>query len=419
MSIGYACINIGRSDTKLSTIRVKNYSTEKMYQIIDQNLKALEEVVKYNIENDIHLFRISSDIMPLASHPINTFPWWQIFKKRLIEIGNLIKSNNIRVSMHPGQYTIINSINEVVVQKSIEDIKYHCMFLDSLQVNYSSKIVLHIGGVYSDKTTSMERFISNFNKLDDNLKNRIIIENDDKSYNIQDVLYISSKIHAPVVFDNLHHKLNPPEKCNKTEFELIEECNKTWSKTDGKQKIHYSQTATNYRNGAHSKTIKAEEFLSFYNNLINKEIDIMLEVKDKNLSAIKCNLLISKPLKIQLVEKEWARYKYYVLSCSATLYNQIRQLLKDKNKIDLIEFYKIIEKAIALNLDKKGQINTAQHVWGYFKKNATEKEKQKFLKLLDTYIKSDKSSNALKNYLYKLSLKYCVEYLLNSLYFYI
>jgi UV DNA damage endonuclease len=419
MAIGYACIQLGSENTKLSSLFIKNYNEEKLIDVINNNLNALEQIIKYNIDNEIKLFRISSDIIPLASHPINSLPWWDIFKERLASIGKLIKDNEIRVTMHPGQYTVINSINEDVVKKSFEDLEYHLKFLNSLNCDNTSKMVLHIGGVYSDKKASMERFIINFNKLDDQIKNRLIIENDDKSYNIEEVLYISEKINIPVVFDNLHHKLNPPENWNLDQFEIIEKCNKTWKKKDGKQKIHYSQSANNLKNGAHSKYINAKEFMAFYNKLLNKDIDIMLEVKDKNLSAIKCNLLTSQHLKISKVEKEWARYKYFVLSCSVNTYNEIRQLLKDKENIDLLKFYTLIENSLNTELNKKAQINALQHIWGYFKKKASDKEKQKFLKLLDGYINKDKTLNPSRNYLYKLSLKYNVEYLLDSLYFYI
>ncbi len=419
MAIGYACIQLGSENTKLSSLFIKNYSDDKLINVINNNLNSLEQIIQYNIENNIKLFRISSDIIPLASHPINTIDWWNIFSDKLSSLGLLIKKNNIRVSMHPGQYTVINSPNEDVVKKSFEDLKYHCMFLDSLNCDNTSKLVLHIGGVYSDKKAAIKRFILNFNKLDNQIKNRLIIENDDKSYNIEEVLYIAERIKIPVVFDNLHHQLNPPKSLNLNQYEIIEECNKTWKTKDGKQKIHYSQSANNLKNGAHSKYIKAKDFMNFYNNLINKDIDIMLEVKDKNLSTIKCNLLTCEHFRISEVEKEWARYKYFVLSCSVNIYNEIRQLLKNKDNVDLLSFYTLIEQSLDIELNKKAQINTLQHIWGYFKKKASDKEKQKFLKLLDDYINKDKTINPSRNYLYKLSLKYNVEYLLDSLYFYI
>ncbi len=419
MSIGYACIHLGSNKTKLSTIHLKYFSEDKFIATLEKNLKALEEIINYNIKNDIRVFRISSDIVPLASHPVNTIPWWDIFAARLDRIGKILKENNVRVSMHPGQYTIINSESESVVEKSIEDLRYHARFLDALSCDKSSKMVLHIGGVYNDKKSAMARFVENYNKLDQAIKNRLIIENDDKSYNIEEVLAISKIANIPVVFDNLHHKLNPPPENKLSPFEWIELCNKTWKSEDGVQKIHYSQTANNYKNGAHSKYIESTQFLSFYNNLKNKNIDIMLEVKDKNLSAIKCNLLIKNNVNVKYLEREWAKYKYYVLGISAKTYNEIRTLLKDKESTNALEFYKLIESSLEKNATKNSQINTIQHLWGYFKNRASVAEKNRFFKLLEAYQRDDKSLVSIKNFIYKLSYKYSIEYLLDSLYFYI
>lgn len=419
MSIGYACIHLGNTDTKLSTLYLKNYSEEKLIEIISKNLDALEVIINYNIKNNIKLFRLSSDIIPLASHPINTTPWWDIFDKKFNQLAHLIKDNNMRITMHPGQYTLINSPKRDVVEKSILDLEYHNRLLKCLKCDNSSKLVLHIGGVYSDKKASINRFIDNFKTLNPEIRNRLIIENDDKSYTIDDVLYISSIINIPVVFDNLHNKLNHDENNSLTEQQLILKCGDTWKEGDGKQKIHYSQSANNFKNGAHSKTIYAKEFLSFYNNLIDKNIDIMLEVKDKNLSAIKCILLTTENKKIKFLEEEWAKYKYFVLSNSQQNYNSIRELLKDKSSFEVIKFYEIIENTLDIKLTKKAQINSLNHLWGYFKNNASEKEKKKFFSLLNSYDSDKKTINSLINFLYKLSLKYNIEYLLNSLYFYI
>lgn len=419
MSIGYACIHMGSNKTKFSSIHLKTYTNEKLISIIENNLNALEEIIKYNIKNKIKLFRISSDIIPLASHEINDVEWWNIFNEKLIFIGKLIKDNGIRVSMHPGQYTIINSINKSVIKKSIKDLEFHTRFIECLNCDSSNKIILHIGGVYSNKRSATDRFIENYMKLDESIKHHLVIENDDKSYNIQDVLNISKETNIPVVFDVLHHKLNPPDNNLFNQFDWIKECSKTWKKKDGNQKIHFSQSANNYKNGAHSKYIEAQSFLNFYNKLESKNIDIMLEVKDKNLSAIKCNLLTTDNLQINKLEREWAKYKYYVLSSSPKTYQKIRNLLKNKSNPNALQFYNLIEESLNTKPLKKTQINSLQHIWGYFKKTATEKEKEKFKKLLLSYTKNERSITYIKNYLYKLAYKYSIEYLLDSLYFYL
>ena len=419
MAIGYACIHLGSSKTKLSTLHVKNFTQEKFLLVLDHNLNALEEILHYNMIHHIQMLRISSDIVPLSTHPINTVPWLDMYKERLTRIGQLIHEQGMRVSMHPGQYTVLNSIHADVVQKAKKDLLYHAKFLDALGCDCTNKLVLHIGGVYGDKKESMHRFVENFATLDPSIKQRLIIENDDKSYTVEDVLSLSKEVHIPVVFDTLHHTLNPPQNNQLSLFEWIKICQETWKSQDGKQKIHYSQTGTNFKNGAHSSSIQAKQFIQFYQQLIDKDIDIMLEVKDKNLSVIKCNLLIMENPPIKYLEEEWAKYKYFVLGNSAKTYQEIRTLLKDKENPDVLTFYTLLEHAFDIPASKMSQINTLQHLWGYFKKRATPQEKKRFLSLLTGYEEDTKSLSSLKNYLYKLSYRYSITYLLNSLYFYI
>ncbi|HEY5561565.1 MAG TPA: DUF1722 domain-containing protein [Clostridiaceae bacterium] len=99
----------------------------------------MKTILLNNIKNNIYMFRISSDIVPLGSHEINTFPWSLYYKEKLSEIGAFAKFNGIRLSMHPGQYTVINSPSEEIANKAIKDLEYHCKFLDSLNIDYTNK----------------------------------------------------------------------------------------------------------------------------------------------------------------------------------------------------------------------------------------------------------------------------------------
>ncbi len=287
MRIGYACLTIGVPDTGIKSCIMKNASEAKLLELISHNLDSLENIIDYNIENNIRLFRISSDLIPFGSSAINKIPWWDLFRAEFLRIGQRIKDNGIRVSMHPGQYTVINSPNEVVVNRAIDDLEYHSKVLDSLGVGKEHKIILHIGGVYNDKKSSVSRFVTSFCNLPIFIRDRIVLENDDKSYNICDALEISAVLDVPVVFDNLHNEINPCD-LEKSDAFWINECKKTWKEDDGIQKIHYSQQDPAKRSGSHSDSIFLDKFLVFYNSLERDDIDIMLEVKDKNLSAVNC-----------------------------------------------------------------------------------------------------------------------------------
>lgn len=416
MRIGYACLTLGVPDTDLKSCMSKNADEEKLLDLISHNLNSLENIIDYNIANNIKLFRISSDIIPFGSSTVNNLSWWDIFSHRLIKLGEKIKTNGMRVSMHPGQYTVLNSPDEGVVERAIKDLDYHTRMLDSLGVGPEHKIVLHIGGIYNNKEEAMKRFVANYNRLSNEVKKRLVVENDDKSYNIKDVLEIGNMLNIPVVFDNLHNKINPFDE-GKGELTWINQCKGTWSEVDGPQKIHYSQQDPTKKPGSHSSTIEINEFMEFYEGLERNDLDIMLEVKDKNLSAVKCINCTRPDKNIKFLELEWSKYKYKILENSHEDYLEIRKLLRNKEDYPAVSFYNFIEEALQKENTIGNSINAAQHVWGYFKDCATEKEKNRFLKVIDGFKEEKTSIKALKNILWKLSIKYNQEYLIDSYYF--
>ena len=414
MNIGYACLTLGVSNTNFKTCTLKNASVERLMEIIDFNLDSLDKLIDYNIENDIKLFRISSDIIPFASSPVNRIEWWRVFSEKFKNLGKKIASSHMRVSMHPGQYTVLNSLTEDVVKRAVDDLIYHNRFLDSLNTDGKNKIILHIGGVYGDKKSAVERFKNNYKKLPDDIKSRLVIENDDKSYSISEVLEIGRALNIPVVYDNLHNEVLPSDP-SKSDLYWIDRARNTWKTEDGTQKIHYSQQNQEKRRGSHSETIDLKLFKKFFEAL-EYDLDIMLEVKDKNLSAIKViNYL--KDNKIKNLELEWSRYKYNILEHSPSIYNRIRNLLKDKSSYPILEFYRLIDQALGEEIIIKNGINAAEHVWGYFKDISSEKEKEKFFSYLNSYEKGSFSVKAIKGLLQKMAVKYDEEYLLSSYYF--
>lgn len=436
MNIGYACLTLGVPGADFRSCMQKNADDERLVELIAHNLNSLENIIDYNLRNQIHLFRISSDLIPFASSPVNRLPWWDLFETQFAHIGEKLKSGRIRVSMHPGQYTVLNSPDKSVVERAIKDLVYHARLLDALGTGADHKIVLHIGGIYGDKALAMQRFEENYNRLDANVKRRLIIENDDKAYTIEDALQIGIKLDIPVVFDNLHHQVNPPvhiqadekplhsghsgersRKDSKADSNWIDEAGRTWKVADGRQKIHYSQQEPKKRPGSHSDTIRTDEFLAFYSIVKGKDIDIMLEVKDKNLSAVKCMNLISEKKEIHALEQEWSRYKYAVLEQSQSSYDAIRALLKEKSDYPATVFYWILEDTFKMEPETGNSINAAQHIWGYFKNTASEQEKKRFEKAIEEFRAGKIGLGQVKRILWKMAEKYQEPYLLDSYYF--
>ena len=180
MRIGYACLTVGVPQTALRTCRKDRADQATLQRLIAHNLAALVRMVSYNEQMDIRLCRISSDIIPFASSPVNNLPWPDLFAEQLAGIGEQISRSGQRVSMHPGQYTVLNAPDKDVVARALADLHYHATFLDALAVGPACKIVLHIGGVYGDKQAALSRFAEQYRILDPVIQRRLVIENDER-----------------------------------------------------------------------------------------------------------------------------------------------------------------------------------------------------------------------------------------------
>ena len=150
MKIGYPCLCTSLC-TPNHVFRLANYTNEKCLEVTEQNLKCLEKILEYNAEHGFYFFRISSQTVPFASHPICTVDWVKHFSPILRRLGEYIKKNDFRISMHPDQFCLINAKDENIIQKSVAELNYHCQFLDEMQLDASAKIQIHVGGIYGDK----------------------------------------------------------------------------------------------------------------------------------------------------------------------------------------------------------------------------------------------------------------------------
>ena len=418
MNIGYACIVIGAADTQIKSCTMANATESKLIELTGLNLDALERMLDYNGRMGIHLFRMSSDLVPFAGNPVNRLDWSGLFAPRLAALGDKAKKHKIRLSMHPGQYTVLNSPRADVVQAAIRDLEYHASFMDAMGLGRENKIILHVGGGYGDHKEAMSRFVDHAEFLSPQIRSRLVLENDERIFNIEEVLELSERVKMPVVFDNLHHQTHPASPEGPLSHWIVE-AGKTWGPVDGPPKLHYSQQGAGKKKGAHSMTIALDEFFDFLDMVRDENPDIMLEVKDKNLSAVKCINALAADKKILRLEEEWSRYKYLVLEHAPDGYQRIRQLLKDKGGYPVLKFYEEVETALGTPVTPGNGRNAAEHVWGYFKNQATPAEKSKFDGLLTGLGTGKNTVGAVKSFLWKMQQKYQDEYLNHSLYFYL
>jgi UV DNA damage endonuclease len=285
MRIGYPCINLTVGCKGDRTFRLKSYSEWRLKETVENNLDCLLEVLRFNEEHKILFFRITSDLVPFASHPVNTFSWQDYFRSEFEEIGDFIRKSRIRISMHPDQFTLINSVDKDIFKRSCKELAYHAQILDLMKLDTRAKIQIHVGGVYKNKEKSMKRFVKRYFQLDSSIQCRLAVENDDRSYNVADCLKISGETGVPILFDVFHHSVN---RTDTTVDGALRLSSKTWNyKRDGIPMVDYSSQRIGASHRQHAESIDLGDFRNFLAETSPLNFDIMLEIKDKEKSAIK------------------------------------------------------------------------------------------------------------------------------------
>ncbi|HEX3001440.1 MAG TPA: UV DNA damage repair endonuclease UvsE, partial [Methanoregula sp.] len=208
MRIGYPCINRSIGCSANRTFRLASYSEERLIDTVAGNISCLQKILAWNAWHDILFFRITSDLVPFASHPVCTFRWQEHFRNELAGMGEFIRKAGIRISMHPDQFIVLNAPDSKVVFRSIAELAYHAAVLDAMGLDATAKIQLHVGGVYGDKGASLDRFARACENLDPAIRRRLVIENDDQRFTAADCLSVHEATGIPVLFDVFHHACN-------------------------------------------------------------------------------------------------------------------------------------------------------------------------------------------------------------------
>lgn len=282
MKIGYPCKNLSVDCIGDRTFRLKSYSEERLVSTVRNNLQCLLDMLRFNAAHHIMFFRITSDLIPFASHPVCTVDWRTSFSSMFNETGGFIRTHNMRISMHPGQFVVINSRWEDVFQRSRAELMYHLQVLEALGLDRTAKIQIHVGGVYGDRSESMGRFGKRLGMLDKSIRQRLVIENDDRNYTLRDCLDISNLTGLPVLFDVFHHRVNTS---GETVRHAMKRVSATWGEEDGLPMVDYGSQARARKPGTHSDSIDLDDFKAFIEETRPFDFDVMLEIKDKEISA--------------------------------------------------------------------------------------------------------------------------------------
>jgi UV DNA damage endonuclease len=165
----------------------------------------------------------------------------------------------------------------------VADLIYHTELLDGMGLDDTNKIQIHVGGVYGDKSAAIDRFVHQWELLPERVKARLVIENEERHFDLADTMEIHRRVGIPVLFDSFHHSIkNEGESL----AEALDLAASTWV-GHGPMMLDYSSQDATKRPGAHTPTIDLDDFARFLPDVVHRDVDVMLEIKDKEQSAIK------------------------------------------------------------------------------------------------------------------------------------
>lgn len=285
--LGFACIcNTLKDNGRFKTVTVKTLSklsledqAKKLKAAAVDNLYNSLQILKWCKENNILMYRFSSDLIPLATYA-EGWQWWadDDIQNMCSKIKKFAEESGIRISLHPDQFCVLNSDKPEVVLSSIKHLEY----LNKLSNMIGNRIlIIHTGSSAGGKDKAIQRFIDSFKLLSMDIQDKLCLENDDKKFGVTDVLYICETLGIPMIFDIHHYNcLNEGEDILMLRQRIID----TWK--GRRPKMHLSSGKTGFTDRHHADYINEEDFATAV-SFAGDDFDIMLECKQKELALLK------------------------------------------------------------------------------------------------------------------------------------
>lgn len=275
--VGYACINLSLKESfrnfRLATVEKEDYN--KITEVIWHNIRMLRQIIEYNVKHNIYVYRVSSDLIPFCTHPyVKSIYQEQVLNNEemyhhFAAIRAMQEAHNLRLSIHPSQFNVLSSPKKDVISRSVDEINGQTEWIKALR---GENVVIHIGGSYGDKKSAMQRFKDNLKYIDQNL---ISIENDDKTYNVEEVIEICEPRCLKWVYD-YHH-----DRCYPSRTQAVEKYIRAYPP----DKYHLSTGTPHNHSRPHADYISASDykhFTQFISSCGIKEADVIFEAKKKN-----------------------------------------------------------------------------------------------------------------------------------------
>lgn len=295
--IGYCCIALGPNQNKTKKNRLlvnrgmikKTFENKGLDYVSDLtilNLKDCLDILKWNVENNIRLYRLSSDMFPcLGFYQIEDLPKISQIKSILTEIGNFILTYELRVTFHPSHFCVLASDRQIVVDNAVDELNKHAQIFDlmGLPQNPYYAINIHIGTTKPTLEAAAQRFVDNFSLLTESVQRRLTIENDDSPNQYSPLMlynWVHRKIGIPILFDQHHHNYGPQDQSMEESLRLSVS---TWG---GIKPLTHMSSSKKLEDKKSVATAHADYIYEKIQNF-GLDFDTELECKMKDLALVK------------------------------------------------------------------------------------------------------------------------------------
>ncbi|KAK0527303.1 hypothetical protein OC842_004911 [Tilletia horrida] len=283
--LGYACLNTILRAQKPSvfssrTTRIKSIEERGLDFVRELSLANVRDIipmVEWNEAHGIKFMRLSSEMFPFATHPLYGYDFVGFAREELRKAGEVARKLGHRLTMHPGQFCQLGTPKADVLEASIRELEMHAQILDGLGMDQDSVMILHGGGVYGDREGTIERIKNTIQtRLSPSARARLVLENDELAYSVEELLPISKELKVPIVLDFHHDMLRPSSR---PPSELIPEILEIWKERGIKPKFHLSEP----RPGAKSMRERRahSDRCTYLPSELPADADLMIEAKDK------------------------------------------------------------------------------------------------------------------------------------------
>jgi UV DNA damage endonuclease len=272
---------------QFNRIKDREAAIRKLERIAESNLENCLRLLKHNVGNEIHFFRFSSRLIPLANHEeLLDWNFLRPLKEPLNQLANFIKQHPMRLDFHPDHFVVLNTPDKDILKNALKTLIMHEGLLKGMEIDTEHRCVLHVGGGYEDKEMALEQFIHNWAYIPPSIQKMIMLENDDTTFTVKETLYLCEKLGIPMIFDYHHHLANHETEEWLQDWERIVA---TWKLSPLPVKMHISSPRSEKEFRAHAEYVDAHMFMKFLSEVKGSvsEIHCMIEAKQKDAALFK------------------------------------------------------------------------------------------------------------------------------------